>query len=70
MRDDGGPTIDVCYIVSHGFASRMLVQTDLLGRLSDAGKRVALIAPELVRAGMGLQWQKPRSKPGSVTVMM
>lgn len=39
-------SIDICYIVSHGFASRMLTQTNLLGRLRSEGKTVALIAPD------------------------
>jgi hypothetical protein len=37
---------DICYVVSHGFASRMLVQTDLLGRLVAQGKSVALVCPD------------------------
>ena len=39
-------SVDVCYIVSHGFASRMLTQTDLLGRLRRAGQTVAVICPD------------------------
>jgi hypothetical protein len=37
---------DVCYIVSHGFASRMVFQTGLLTHLSGKGKKAALIAPD------------------------
>lgn len=37
---------DIVYIVSHGFASRMVTQTNLLGKLVQAGKRVALISPD------------------------
>ncbi len=37
---------DIAYIVSHGFAARMVTQTDLLGKLVKAGKKVALIAPD------------------------
>lgn len=37
---------DICYIVSHGFAARMVLQTGLLERLVKNGKRVALIAPD------------------------
>lgn len=33
----------IAYIVSHGFAARMLVQTNLLGRLKESGFRVSLI---------------------------
>ncbi len=39
-------SVDVCYIASHGFASRMLTQTDLLGQLRRAGRSVAVIAPD------------------------
>lgn len=38
---------DICYIVSHGFAARMVLQTGLLERLVRNGKRVALIAPDI-----------------------
>jgi hypothetical protein len=37
---------DICYTAVQGFASRMLTQTDLLGRLRDAGKTVAVIATD------------------------
>lgn len=37
---------DICYIVSHGFAARMVLQTGLLERLVLRGKRVALITPD------------------------
>lgn len=37
---------DVAYIVSHGFAARMVMQTNLLGKLVTAGLKVALIAPD------------------------
>jgi len=39
-------SIDIAYIVSHGFAARMVTQTDLLGKLAKAGKRIALICPD------------------------
>jgi len=39
-------SVDIAYIVSHGFAARMVMQTNLLGRLSDLGMDVALIAPD------------------------
>lgn len=39
-------TVDICYVVSHGFASRMLTQTHLLGRLRERGLGVALVAPD------------------------
>ena len=38
--------IDIAYIVSHGFAARMVMQTNLLGQLVESGKKVALIAPD------------------------
>ncbi|HEX5624795.1 MAG TPA: hypothetical protein VFX48_02160 [Saprospiraceae bacterium] len=36
---------DICYLVSHGFAIRMILQTDLLARLRQRGLRVAVVAP-------------------------
>lgn len=39
-------SIDLCYIVSHGFASRMIMQTDLLGQLRTHGLNVAVITPD------------------------
>jgi hypothetical protein len=36
----------VCYIVSHGFAARMIMQTDLLSVLSKKGLKVSLISPD------------------------
>ena len=39
--------VDVCYIVSHGFAARMLLQTRLLERLIDQGLRIGIIIPDL-----------------------
>lgn len=38
--------IDIAYIVSHGFAARMVMQTNLLGKLVNEGLKVALIAPD------------------------
>lgn len=38
--------IDIAYIVSHGFAARMVIQTNLLGLLRVQGLKVALIAPD------------------------
>ena len=38
--------VDIAYIVSHGFAARMVMQTNLLGKLVETGKTVALIAPD------------------------
>lgn len=38
--------LDICYIVSHGFAARMIMQTGLLAKLSQNGLKVGLIAPD------------------------
>ncbi len=38
--------IDIAYIVSHGFAARMVLQTGLLKKLVEQGKKVALITPD------------------------
>jgi len=45
-KNDTSTRIDICYIVSHGFAARMVLQTGLLKRLRAAGKKVALITPD------------------------
>jgi hypothetical protein len=48
LRDDGLMTTtppDVLYLVSHGFAARMVLHSDLLARLSDRGVTVAVLAP-------------------------
>lgn len=39
-------SIDIAYIVSHGFAARMIMQTGLLRRLVQKGQNVALISPD------------------------
>ncbi len=36
----------VCYLISHGFASRMVFQTGLLHKLTEAGQPAAVIAPD------------------------
>ncbi len=38
--------IDICYVVSHGFAARMILQTGLVKKLADRGRRVAIVAPD------------------------
>ena len=38
--------VDICYVISHGFAARMLIQTDLIKRLADEGKKIAIISPD------------------------
>lgn len=37
---------DIAYIISHGFAARMLMQTGLLGKLTKKGYKVAVITPD------------------------
>lgn len=37
---------DVTYIISHGFAARMVMQTDLLGKLVEKGLKVGIIVPD------------------------
>ena len=46
--------IDICYIVSHGFAARMVLQTGLLKRLRAEGKTVSLITPDANDANLKL----------------
>ena len=36
--------VDICYVVSHGFALRMLVQTNLIGLLLERGLKVAIVS--------------------------
>ena len=38
--------MDVLYIVSHGFSSRMVFQTGLLAKLAAKGKKVGVISPD------------------------
>ncbi|MEO1627384.1 MAG: hypothetical protein AAFV25_19690 [Bacteroidota bacterium] len=38
--------IDICYIISHGFAARMLLQTGLILRLLQEGKQIAIVTPD------------------------
>lgn len=40
----GSMKIDICYIVSHGFAARMLLQTNLIGQLAEKGHTVAIVS--------------------------
>ena len=37
---------DICYVISHGFAARMVMQTNLLGQLVEEGKSVTIIVPD------------------------
>lgn len=54
--------IDIAYIVSHGFAARMVMQTNLLGKLVQKGKKVALIAPDRSDANLVAYCQKEKIK--------
>ena len=38
--------VDLCFVISHGFAARMLLQTGLVVQLLEAGKRVAIITTD------------------------
>ena len=38
--------VDICYIISHGFAARMLLQTNLIEKLADQGIKIGLITPD------------------------
>lgn len=38
--------IDICYIISHGFSARMLLQTGLITQLTQRGKHIAIISPD------------------------
>lgn len=35
----------ICFVVSHGFAARMVLHSDLVPRLQEAGHRVAVVTP-------------------------
>lgn len=40
------PKTDLCFVISHGFAARMLFQTGLVDRLTQQGRNVAIIAAD------------------------
>ncbi|MEM8584503.1 MAG: hypothetical protein AAGF87_09555 [Bacteroidota bacterium] len=44
--------MDIVYCATHGFAARMLTQTDLLGKLVERGLSVGLIAPDATDANL------------------
>jgi hypothetical protein len=44
--------VDICYVISHGFAARMLLQTGLIHQLADAGKKVAIISSDAKDANL------------------
>jgi hypothetical protein len=39
-------SIDICYIISHGFTLRMVTQTNLLGKLREKGLNIAVICSD------------------------
>ena len=39
-------SFDLCYVISHGFAARMLFQTGLINQLTERGLKVAIITPD------------------------
>ncbi len=43
---------DICYVVSHGFAARMVMQTNLLKKLVEQGYKVCLISPDAKDAAL------------------
>lgn len=43
---DKKPRFDFCYVISHGFALRMLMQTQLLFKMAELGLRVAIVSPD------------------------
>ncbi len=44
---DISPQTDICYVIAHGFAARMLLQTGLIQQLLEQGKTIAIIAPDI-----------------------
>ena len=45
-------SFDICYVIAHGFAARMLIQTGLILRLVEHGKRIAIIVPDAQDANL------------------
>ena len=39
-------SVDICYVISHGFAARMLFQTGLITKLTEEGLNIAIITPD------------------------
>ncbi len=46
MRGDSAETAHVCYLVSHGFAARMILQSTLIPELASRGIRTTLLCPD------------------------
>jgi hypothetical protein len=45
-------SIDLCYVISHGFAARMILHSDILPHLRQRGISVALVVPNADEANM------------------
>jgi len=52
--------IDICYIISHGFAARMLLQTNLIGRLTDLNLNVAIVTPDIKDENLAIFFDNPK----------
>ncbi|MEL6867148.1 MAG: hypothetical protein AAFP19_22175, partial [Bacteroidota bacterium] len=52
--------IDLCYVISHGFAARMLLQTGLILRLAEEGKRIVIISPDAEDGNLAELKKHPR----------
>jgi len=39
--------VDICYVLAHGFAARMVMQTDLLKKIQEKNLKVAVITPDI-----------------------
>lgn len=50
---------DICYVISHGFAARMLLQTGLIRQLARQGKKIAIISPDSADENLALFKQEP-----------
>ena len=46
------PSPEILYIISHGFAARMVLHSGLLDALRDGGVRVVIVAPNAEEEGM------------------
>jgi len=46
-------SVDICYLISHGFAARMLLQTNLVQRLTKKGLKVAIVSPDATDENWG-----------------
>ncbi len=44
--------VDICYVVSHGFAARMILDSDIIPELLEQGLRVGILSPDANEPGM------------------